>query len=349
MFLCGLATWVVISSVLNLTQLIRSLIQPWVCRQVDSGTGFVLRVQKWKHWSLDVFFSLLSCVVSVPFYTGFLPLLFWVISFPWHGLRSFEFCLCGLIILPGRCCRNDAQQCGFKPFKMLENFAPSSPMSFVLAFEISFGMKVVMRPVAVMSVRMLYQPLNPAVRLFEELLLPKMRRKMHKNMDCLLLTLLTRSAYLVTYFWSALSFEFHTYFNAVALGIVAGVNQSYHQFHHEDVPSLFSQLSFPHFIGRVLVGIPTILLVKLCGKALAKRIVPLPLYMTGITIRSSSYIPSLDKKAGKPKNSGHLQKLFFLSSMESVDVDTPIRFLQYAGLAWSVVDLAPALFSRMNL
>ncbi|GAB2223240.1 hypothetical protein Droror1_Dr00017378 [Drosera rotundifolia] len=131
------------------------------------------------------------------------------------------------------------------------------------------------------------------------------------------------------------SFEFHTCFkfNGVALGIVAGVNQSYHQFHHENVPSLFSQLLFPHFIGRVLVGIPTILLVKLCSKTLAKRIIPLALYM----------------KAGKPKNSGYLQNLFILSSMESVDVDTPIRFLQYAGLAWSVVDLAPALFSRMNL
>ncbi|XP_023157544.1 lipid phosphate phosphatase delta [Zea mays] len=26
---------------------------------------------------LDNFFSVLSCVISVPFYTGFLPLLFW--------------------------------------------------------------------------------------------------------------------------------------------------------------------------------------------------------------------------------------------------------------------------------
>jgi sphingosine-1-phosphate phosphatase 1 len=31
-----------------------------------------------QHKLLDNFFSVLSCVVSVPFYTGFLPLLFWV-------------------------------------------------------------------------------------------------------------------------------------------------------------------------------------------------------------------------------------------------------------------------------
>jgi hypothetical protein len=35
-------------------------------------------LQRLQHKLLDNFFSVLSCVVSVPFYTGFLPLLFWV-------------------------------------------------------------------------------------------------------------------------------------------------------------------------------------------------------------------------------------------------------------------------------
>jgi hypothetical protein len=35
-------------------------------------------LQRMQHKLLDNFFSVLSCVVSVPFYTGFLPLLFWV-------------------------------------------------------------------------------------------------------------------------------------------------------------------------------------------------------------------------------------------------------------------------------
>lgn len=34
--------------------------------------------QRLHHWSLDNMFSVVSCVVSVPFYTGFLPILFWV-------------------------------------------------------------------------------------------------------------------------------------------------------------------------------------------------------------------------------------------------------------------------------
>ncbi|PWZ30756.1 Lipid phosphate phosphatase delta [Zea mays] len=34
-------------------------------------------LQKLEHKMLDNFFSVLSCVISVPFYTGFLPLLFW--------------------------------------------------------------------------------------------------------------------------------------------------------------------------------------------------------------------------------------------------------------------------------
>jgi hypothetical protein len=35
-------------------------------------------LQKYQHGFLDALFSGLSCVVSVPFYTAFLPLLFWV-------------------------------------------------------------------------------------------------------------------------------------------------------------------------------------------------------------------------------------------------------------------------------
>ncbi|XP_020397930.1 lipid phosphate phosphatase delta [Zea mays] len=34
-------------------------------------------VLKLEHKMLDNFFSVLSCVIFVPFYTGFLPLLFW--------------------------------------------------------------------------------------------------------------------------------------------------------------------------------------------------------------------------------------------------------------------------------
>ena len=41
---------------------------------------FFFFFQKYQHWFFDALFSGLSCVVSVPFYTAFLPLLFWVCS-----------------------------------------------------------------------------------------------------------------------------------------------------------------------------------------------------------------------------------------------------------------------------
>lgn len=104
----------------------------------------------------------------------------------------------------------------------------------------------------------------------------------------------------------------------------------------------------------MLVGIPTILLVKFCSKALAKWILPVVSNTLGIPIRSTSYIPTLigpsnGKKADDLKQAGYLQKLLFFSNQESFDVDTGIRFLQYAGLAWSVVDLVPSLFSYLSL
>uniref|UniRef100_A0A5B7BB69 Putative lipid phosphate phosphatase delta n=1 Tax=Davidia involucrata TaxID=16924 RepID=A0A5B7BB69_DAVIN len=75
--LCGIVSWIVISSMFNVTQKLRSLIQPWVTCHVISDTRIILQIQKYQHGLLDALFSVLSCFVSVPFYTGFLPLLFW--------------------------------------------------------------------------------------------------------------------------------------------------------------------------------------------------------------------------------------------------------------------------------
>lgn len=136
---------------------------------------------------------------------------------------------------------------------------------------------------------------------------------------------------------------------------VSGIQQTYHQFHHEDVSRIFTpQLSIPAFIGRMLIGIPTILLVKFCSKALAKWILPVVSNTLGIPIRSTIYVPSLKgsvsgKKSDESKQLGYIQKLLFFSHQDSFDVDTGIRFLQYAGLAWSVVDLVPSMFSQLSL
>ncbi|KAK4799267.1 hypothetical protein SAY86_024632 [Trapa natans] len=137
---------------------------------------------------------------------------------------------------------------------------------------------------------------------------------------------------------------------------VSGVQQTYHQFHHEAVPKIFTpQLTMAAFAGRMLVGIPTILMAKFCSKALAKRILPVVSNTLGIPIRSNSYIPALSASVTSKKfddgkqPSSYLQKVFSYMNQSSLDVDTGIRFLQYAGLAWSVVDLVPLIFSYLRL
>lgn len=74
----------------------------------------------------------------------------------------------------------------------------------------------------------------------------------------------------------------------------------------------------------------------------------------GIPIVSSCYIPALKvsdngKNKSEFKQAGYLQKVVSFLPQKAYDVDTGIRFLQYAGLAWSVVDLVPSLFSHLNL
>jgi sphingosine-1-phosphate phosphatase 1 len=152
------------------------------------------------------------------------------------------------------------------------------------------------------------------------------------------------------------SFEFHAAFTGVALGIVSGVQQTFNQFHHEDVARLFGpEFTFPTYIGRILVGIPTILVVKFCSKALAKWTLPVMSNTFGIPIKSTSYLPMLGggsatvKKPDEIKQSSYFQKRLFFTKQDLFDVDTGIRFLQYAGLAWSVVDLVPSIFSYLRL
>lgn len=135
-----------------------------------------------------------------------------------------------------------------------------------------------------------------------------------------------------------------------------GIHQTFHQFHHESVARIFSpQLTVATFVGRIFLGIPTILFVKFCSKSLAKWILPILASTFGIPVRSTSYIPTVngtpaDKKSDEIKQSGgYLQKLLFFSKQTSFDVDTGIRLLQYAGLAWSVVDLVPSMFSYLGL
>lgn len=399
--LCGIGFWIVVSSWLNVTEKLRSLIQPWVSRHVLTGTPLILQIQKYQNRFLDALFSALSCIVSVPFYTAFLPLLFW----SGHGKLARQMTLlmafCDYL---GNCIKDvvSAPRPSCPPVRRIIATKDEEDNAMEYGLPSSHTLNTVCLSGYLLHYVLSYTQLEDASLKFAGVFLVcllvsligfgRIYLGMHSLIDVIgglaiglviLAFWLTVNEYVdsfvvsgqnVTTFWGALSFlllfayptpefptpsfEFHTAFTGVALGIVTGVQQQYHQFHHEAVPRVFTpQLLIPAFVGRMLVGIPTILVVKFCSKALAKWALPIVSNTLGIPIRSTSYIPTLgksgngknSKKSDEFKQAGYIQKLFFFSNQEAFDVDTGIRFLQYAGLAWSVVDLVPSLFSQLSL
>ncbi|KAM0038472.1 putative phosphatidate phosphatase [Helianthus debilis subsp. tardiflorus] len=398
-FLCGILTWIVLSSMFNLTRMIRSLTQPWVSSSVASGLPVIIQIQKYKHTVLDALFVGLSSVVSVPFYTGFLPLLFW----SGHGklARQMTF-LMAFCDYTGNCIKDvvsaprpksplvrtltvtkdekeNAMEYGFPSSHTLNTVCLSGYLlHYVLSYnessDASFQLAAfacVCLFVGLIGFGRIYLGMHSVVDIVGGLVLGLAILEfwlcIHEHVDRFVI-----SDQNVTSFWVALSilllfayptpelptpsFEFHTAFTGVALGIVTGVQQTYDHFHHEHVVRVFTpELPIAAFAGRILVGIPTILVVKFCSKALAKWILPITANALGISIRSSGYVPALTtsstvKKSNEVKQSnGYLQKMLFFSNQDSFDVDTGIRLLQYAGLAWSVVDLVPSIFSQLNL
>lgn len=396
--ICVIVSWIVISSTLNVTQKLRSFTQPWVSRHVLTGTPLILQIQKFQHGFLDALFSGLSCVVSVPFYTAFLPLLFWSghvrLARQMTLLMAFcdylGNCIKDSVSAPRPSCppvrrvtatkdeKENAMEYGLPSSHTLNTVCLSGYLlHYVLSYAhnrdavmILAGVGMVCLLVALIGTGRIYLGMHSLVDIIGGLAIGlailAFWLTMHEYVDNFIV-----SGQNVTPFWAALSlvllfayptpefptpsYEFHTAFNGVALGIVSGIQQTYHQFHHEDVSRIFTpQLSIPAFIGRMLIGIPTILLVKFCSKALAKWILPVVSNTLGIPIRSTIYVPSLKgsvsgKKSDESKQLGYIQKLLFFSHQDSFDVDTGIRFLQYAGLAWSVVDLVPSMFSQLSL
>lgn len=396
--ICVIVSWIVISSTLNVTQKLRSFTQPWVSRHVRTGTPLILQIQKFQHGFLDALFSGLSCVVSVPFYTAFLPLLFWSghvrLARQMTLLMAFcdylGNCIKDSVSAPRPSCppvrrvtatkdeKENAMEYGLPSSHTLNTVCLSGYLlHYVLSYAhdrdavmILAGVGMVCLLVALIGTGRIYLGMHSLVDIIGGLaiglVILAFWLTMHEYVDNFIV-----SGQNVTPFWAALSlvllfayptpefptpsYEFHTAFNGVALGIVSGIQQTYHQFHHEDVSRIFTpQLSIPAFIGRMLIGIPTILLVKFCSKALAKWILPVVSNTLGIPIRSTIYVPSLKgsvsgKKSDESKQLGYIQKLLFFSHQDSFDVDTGIRFLQYAGLAWSVVDLVPSMFSQLSL
>ncbi|KAI9090657.1 hypothetical protein K1719_028510 [Acacia pycnantha] len=394
--LAGLFFWIVSSSYLNVTRRLRSFLQPWVIHHVESGTSIILQIQSYRHGILDAFFSGLSCIVSVPFYTAFIPLVFW----SGHSKLARQLIL--LIAFSdyvGNCVKDavSAPRPASPPVRRLtatkdeednalEYGLPSSHTLNTVCFSgyivhyilthsqiqgpyaCVLGVVFASLLVAFIGLGRIYLGMHSLIDVIGGAFMGLGILAFWLHIDEYLDSFLT-SGQNVTSFWVALSilllfayptpelptpsFEYHTAFNGAALGIVAGVQQTYHQFHHDSVPRVFSPelaITIPGFVGRMLVGIPTILIVKFCSKALAKWTLPVVSNTLGIPIKSTSYIPTLkgsfqEKKSDKLKQP-YLQKL--LSQYQVFDIDTGIRFLQYVGLAWSVVDLVPTLFSYLS-
>lgn len=392
----GILFWILISSFLKLTQKIRSITQPWVTQQVINETPFILQIQGAQHGFLDALFSTLSCVVSVPFYTAFLPLLFW----SGHGKLGRQMTLLmaicdyignvikDLVSAPRPSCppirrvtatedeKENALEYGFSSSHTLNTVCLSGYLvhyvldyiNYTDGFLILIGVAIACLFVGLIGFGRIYlgmhSPVDVIGGLIIGLVILRIWLMVHHHVDQFIV-----SGHNVTSYWATLSllllfayptpefptpsFEYHTAFNGVALGIVSGVQQTYLQFHHENVPRLFTpQLTLGLYMRRMAIGIPTILVVKLCSKNLSKWVLPVVCNTLGIPIRSSSYIPAItvktaDKKNDTKRQPGYLNKVL-LFPQDSYDVDTGIRFLQYAGLAWSVVDLVPSLFPHLG-
>ncbi|XP_077213028.1 lipid phosphate phosphatase delta-like [Tasmannia lanceolata] len=443
--LSGIIFWIFISSFLNLTHKVRSLLQTSITHLVVNGTPFILHIQGFQHVVFDTFFSAISCVVSVPFYTAFLPLLFWSGHSKLGRQMTLLMAFCDYLgnaikdvvsaprpnsppvrrITATKDEKENALEYGLPSSHTLNTVCLSGYLLYyVLANSsdtngvvILAGIFMVCVLVGLIGFGRIYLGMHSAIDvvggLVVGLVILRFWILIHDYVDSFIisgqnviafsaaLSVLSLFAY-PTPELPTPSFEYHAAFTGVAFGIVTGVHQTYLQFHHDNVPHIFSpQLTMTKFLGRTFVGIPTILIVKFCTKALAKWMLPVICNTLGIPISSSCYISALKESVasiedgesilalkesvasieegesipalkesvasiedgesipalkesvasiedGESERLGYLQRMCF-SSQESYDVDTGIRFLQYAGLAWSVVNLVPLIFSHLRL
>lgn len=405
--LAGILGWILFSRLINLTVRIRSLTQPFVTTQVEKYISLVLRVQSQKHPFLDAFFSYLSCIVSVPFYTGFLPLLFWsghcklarqmtlLIAFCDYTGNSIK----DIVSAPRPSSppvrrlakteeeKENAMEYGFPSshtlnticlfgyllYYIINNFNNTNGFSFklvVISLMVTLSLLI--------GIGRIYLGMHSLIDVVFAAVLGSMILVIWFAVEERLDSFIT-SGKNVTSFWASLaflllfayptpelptpSFEFHVAFNGVALGVVTGINRTFSEFHNEYVPKLFGpHLGTTMFLKRIMIGLPIIIAVKFVSKALAKGLLPLICNLMGIPIKSSSYIQpvkgvtvSAVKTQGvgqfslSSRQTGYLQKIFLSTPEECYDVDTGIRLLQYAGLAWAVVELVPLVFQSMGL
>ncbi|KAG6532964.1 hypothetical protein ZIOFF_006824 [Zingiber officinale] len=438
--------WVAAASSFRLSKRARALTQPCITRRVLAGTPTILCLQRAQHGFLDWMFSMISCIVSVPFYTGFLPIVYWSGHRKLARQMTLLIAFCDYIGnsikdivsaprpisppvrrvnateeekensmeygFPSSHCLNTVCLLGyFSHYFLTQDPKASDAIVAIVMALLSFfivligigrmylGMHSLIDVVAgiIFGVLLLalwltvhehvdgfittghngmviirmhslnqknapYQPVQSEK--FNILTLTTYTSEYHIYCICIVfLPFLVLVA--VTYFWASLSFllcfayptpefptpsfQYHTAFNGVAFGLVSGIQQTHLHSQPENIQILFSsELSIGVFLGRLLVGIPTILVTKICSKAVAQKLLPLVCNTLSIPITSSCYVPEL-KGRSKGKPSGHLARRVGFGRQEAYNVDTGIRFLQYAGLSWSAVVLVPAFFSLLRL
>ncbi|KAJ9695606.1 hypothetical protein PVL29_010876 [Vitis rotundifolia] len=282
--ICVIVSWIVISSTLNVTQKLRSFIQPWVSRHVLTGTPLILQIQKFQHGFLDALFSGLSCVVSVPFYTAFLPLLFWSghvrLARQMTLLMAFcdylGNCIKDLVSAPRPSCPPVRRVTATKEEKenAMEYGLPSSHTvntvclsGYLLYYVLSYahnrdavmilaGVGMVCLLVALIGTGRIYLGMHSLVDIIGGLaiglVILAFWLTMHEYVDNFIV-----SGQNVTPFWAALSlvllfayptpefptpsYEFHTAFNGVALGIVSMDPQFFLSLKFELLLSLISE------------------------------------------------------------------------------------------------------------
>ncbi|CAM6128254.1 unnamed protein product [Calypogeia fissa] len=406
LIIVGVISWLYVSRLSMLTVRLRSILQPYVVKRVERSVPFLVRLQGAHSPTLDILLSSLSYSVSVEFYTTFLPLLFWagyprlargmvllmalciylgncvkdIVSAPRppsppvrkllathaeeessqeYGLPSSHtinsLCLAGFLL-------------HYINEKDVSTFWPTSALVGVLIFGVLYGRLYLG----------MHSPVDVTVGAVMGVCILTFWCSIEKSLDAFVV-----HGENVPSFWAAMavlllfaypsperqnpSFEFHTAFNGVAFGVVAGVHRTYALYHHDAVQAvpLTSVAGVQTLILRLLVGLPLCLAVKAVVKELAIRILPSLCNLLGLQIRSTAYVKvihveeiSLKEKTKingdgsetvDSRRSGYL--LRFLQTFEDdvLDVDTGIRALQYAGLGWSVVELAPQVYSYLNL
>lgn len=342
---------------------------------------------------------MLSCIVSVPFYTGFLPLLFWSGHSKLARQMTLLMAFCDyignsikdMISSPRPSCppvrrvtatkdeKENAMEYGLPSSHALNTVCLSGYLlHYVIVHglegdstKVFIGFALVFILVLLVGLGRIYLGMHSVLDVLAGiglgLVVLSFWLTVHEFIDdfiisgknvtsfCVVLSFLMCFAYPTPEFPTP-SFEYHAAFSGVSFGIISGIQLTYQHFHCEGVPQLFTpQLTVPVFLGRVVVGIPAILAVKFCSKAISKWLLPVVCNTLGIPVKSSCYVPALkefDGSKNKPDgkvSGGYLHKLVSFFPHKTHDVDTGIRFVQYAGLAWSVVDLVPSIFNHLNL